>query len=212
LRRGAGALKRRAYIGLGSNLGASERQVSQALADLARLGALRASSLYWTEPLGDPAQPWYVNAVAELETEFEPLELLDRLQALEQAAGRPPRGGPPWQPRRLDLDLLLVEGVELVSERLTLPHPELARRRFVLEPLCEIAPEIRDPRTGSRVRDLLRDLDDPLRVEKLSCTPESKSDGTSCAGGCADIRTDIDDIESDDIESERRNRPEAQSR
>jgi 2-amino-4-hydroxy-6-hydroxymethyldihydropteridine diphosphokinase len=144
--------------------------VTAALADLARLGRLRASSLYRTEPLGDPDQPWYVNAVAQLETGLLPLALLDRLQELERIAGRPPHGVR-WAPRRLDLDLLFVDGIELATPRLVLPHPELAHRRFVLEPLCEIAPDLRDPRSGRTVRDLLAHLDDPLRVEKLCAPP-----------------------------------------
>lgn len=138
----------------------------RALAALGGLGRVRASSLYRTEPLGDPDQPWYVNAVAELRTELPPEALLDALQALERAAGRPARRRR-WAPRVLDLDLLLYDRLVLDTPRLRLPHPELHRRRFVLEPLAELAPALRDPRTGARADELKSGLDDPLGVEKL---------------------------------------------
>ena len=85
-------MNRLAYIGLGSNLADPPRQIERALRELRRWGALRSSSLYRTEPLGDPNQPWYVNAVAELETERSPQELLVRLKRLERRAGREERG------------------------------------------------------------------------------------------------------------------------
>jgi 2-amino-4-hydroxy-6-hydroxymethyldihydropteridine diphosphokinase len=140
--------------------------VKRALRALEVLGAVRASSLYRTEPLGPAGQPWYVNAVAELRTRLDPGPLLERLQALERRAGRPLRPLR-WSPRVLDLDLLLCGDLVIQTPRLTLPHPELGRRRFVLEPLAELAPGLREPLQGARVRDLLRGLDDPLRVEKL---------------------------------------------
>ncbi len=158
---------RKAYIGLGANLGDPVRQVQRALAELAAWGPLRASSLYRTEPLGDPDQPWYVNAVAELETAEAPEALLGRLKALEQALGRTP-GGARWAPRELDLDLLLLGDLVLETPELCLPHRGLRRRRFVLEPLAELAAQARDPSDGRSVGELLRALDDRLRVEKLS--------------------------------------------
>jgi 2-amino-4-hydroxy-6-hydroxymethyldihydropteridine diphosphokinase len=153
-------------VGVGSNLGDPEVRVRGALADLAALGPLRASSLYRTEPLGDPRQPWYVNAVAEIETPLGAEALLARLRELEIRAGRPPertRGGP----RVLDLDLLLLGHLVVRTPTLELPHPGLSERRFVLEPLCELAPDAVDPRSGASAARLLAALDDPLRVEKL---------------------------------------------
>jgi 2-amino-4-hydroxy-6-hydroxymethyldihydropteridine diphosphokinase len=154
-------------VGIGSNLDDPARHVREALGALGRLGALRASALYRSEPLGDPDQPWYVNAAATLETALEPPALLAELRNLEQAAGRPAER-PRWGPRVLDLDLLLLGDCVLETPELTLPHPGLGGRRFVLEPLCEIAPELVDPRSGKSVADLLRDLDDPLYLERLS--------------------------------------------
>jgi len=155
-----------AFIGLGSNLADPRLQVNRALDELARLGPLQVSSLYRSEPLGDPEQPWYVNAVARLETALEPQKLLEALQALARAAGRRP--GARWGPRTLDLDLLLYADRRLSAPGLELPHPRFRERRFVLEPLAELAPGLLDPVTGLTARELLAELDDPLLVEKLS--------------------------------------------
>lgn len=160
-------MKARAYVGLGANLGNPWAQVQRALIELAAWGPLRASSLYRTEPLGDPGQPWYVNAVAELETDLTPQALLERLQWLERRFGRAACEAR-WAPRLLDLDLLLYGTQVLTGPGLRVPHPGFHRRRFVLEPLAELAPELRDPRTGKSVLELLRGLDDRLRVEKSS--------------------------------------------
>jgi 2-amino-4-hydroxy-6-hydroxymethyldihydropteridine diphosphokinase len=129
-----------AYVGLGANLGDAPAAVTQALRDLGRLPQTqlaRASSLYRSAPV-DAAGPDYVNAVAELHTALSPHELLAELQRLEQAAGRER----PWRnaPRTLDLDLLLYDDVRLDSPELTIPHPRMHERAFVLVPLAEIAP------------------------------------------------------------------------
>jgi 2-amino-4-hydroxy-6-hydroxymethyldihydropteridine diphosphokinase len=137
----AGAEPVRAYIGLGSNLQQPAEQLRRGFQGLARIpgSTLKACSpLYRSRPLGPQDQPAYVNAVAELSTALAPLELLDRLQALEQAQGRE-RGGERWGPRTLDLDLLLYGDFRIELLRLRVPHPGLARREFVLYPLLEIA-------------------------------------------------------------------------
>ncbi len=153
-------------MGVGSNQDDPRRQVERALLALQTLGAVRASSLYRSEPLGDPAQPWYVNAVAELRTALAPRDLLEALRELECAAGRPAERER-WAPRILDLDLLLYDAVRIDEPGLVVPHPGLAQRRFVLVPLAEIAPEALDPRCGRSAQELLAALDDPLRLEKL---------------------------------------------
>jgi 2-amino-4-hydroxy-6-hydroxymethyldihydropteridine diphosphokinase len=140
--------------------------VRAAIAELARFGPLRASSLWRTEPLGEPDQPWFVNAVVELRLEGDAPGCLERLHALERAFGRPAERAR-WAPRSLDLDLLLFGDAQIASKKLTLPHPGLARRRFVLAPLAELAPELVPPGQTRSIRELLADLDDPLRVEKL---------------------------------------------
>ena len=146
----------RAYIGLGSNLRDPRMQLQRGLAALAALPGSRCvacSSLYRSIPLGPP-QPDYINAVAALDTRLEPLALLDALQDLEARQGRVREEGTRWGPRVLDLDLLLYDALILDGPRLTLPHPELSRRDFVLYPLYEIAPHLNIPRLGS-LKDLL---------------------------------------------------------
>jgi 2-amino-4-hydroxy-6-hydroxymethyldihydropteridine diphosphokinase len=140
----------RACIGLGSNLDDPVRQVGSALDELAGLPLsrlLRRSSLYRSPPMGPTDQPDYVNAAALIETALEPLELLDVLQAIEAAHGR--RRELRWGPRTLDLDLLVYGDLRLDHPRLTLPHPGIAGRAFVLVPLAEIAPDLELPGTGS---------------------------------------------------------------
>lgn len=135
-----------AFIGLGSNLDAPRRQVEQALEELDRLPLTRrvaASRLYASRPVGPQDQPDYVNAVAELHTRLSPLALLDQLQALEQRHRRVRQRH--WGPRTLDLDLLWMGNAEWRHPRLTLPHPELVNRAFVVLPLAEIATDLRLP-------------------------------------------------------------------
>jgi 2-amino-4-hydroxy-6-hydroxymethyldihydropteridine diphosphokinase len=147
--------------------------VRAAIAALAKWGPLRASSLWRTEPLGSAEQPWYVNAVVELELEGDADSCLVRLHALERAFGRPAERAR-WAPRRLDLDLLLFGAEQRASATLALPHPGLATRRFVLAPLAELAPALVAPGQTRSVAALLADLDDPLRVEKLKASTPSE--------------------------------------
>jgi 2-amino-4-hydroxy-6-hydroxymethyldihydropteridine diphosphokinase len=147
-----------AFVGLGSNLGRPVSQVRDALHELDALQGTRLmhrSSLYRSAPLGPVRQPDYINAVAMLETRLAPYALLDRLQAIEQDHGRV--RGRRWGPRTLDLDLLLFGDRRIASERLRVPHPEIARRPFVLFPLNEIAPDLTLPGIGP-LASLLRDL------------------------------------------------------
>ena len=145
----------RAFIGLGSNLDDPILQLTQACTELASLPecrALRCSSLYHSAPMGPQDQPSFINAVATLDTTLVPLALLDALQAIELRHHRV-RDGERWGPRTLDLDLLLY-GDEVIDEaRLTVPHPGLIEREFVLHPLAEIAPDLRIP-GYARVREL----------------------------------------------------------
>lgn len=145
----------RVYVGLGSNLDQPAGQLQRAFGELAEIPAtsLEArSSLYVSRPLGPADQPDYFNAVARLETTLEPLMLLDRLQAIEALHQR--RRERHWGPRTLDLDLLLYDDLVMDSPRLRIPHPGMHERDFVLEPLLEIAGDIRIPGRG-RVAELL---------------------------------------------------------
>ncbi|MBA2360687.1 MAG: 2-amino-4-hydroxy-6-hydroxymethyldihydropteridine diphosphokinase [Actinobacteria bacterium] len=138
------------YIGLGANLGDRERTIRAAVE---RLGAdpeidvVAVSTLRETEPVGYVAQPRFLNGAAALQTGLAPRELLARLLAVEQELGRT-RDGPRFGPRTIDLDLLLY-GEAVVEERgLVVPHPRLAERRFVLEPLAELDPDLEVPGRG----------------------------------------------------------------
>ena len=133
-----------AYVGLGANLGDREAAIRRA-AEL--LGAERLSTLRETEPWGYADQPRFLNAVAELETEEEPQALLERLLAIERELGRV-REGPRYGPRTIDLDLLLYGELQLDEPGITVPHPRLHERGFVLEPLVELAPELDVPGRG----------------------------------------------------------------
>lgn len=129
-----------AYVALGANLGDAQTTLRQALRDLGSLPhtqLVRASSFYRSAPI-DSSGPDYLNAVAELRTALKPQALLNELQQLEQAAGRQR----PWRnaPRTLDLDILLYGDITLASPVLTIPHPRMHERAFVLVPLAEIAP------------------------------------------------------------------------
>ena len=155
-----------AYVGIGANLDDPAARVRDAFVELAALPGtrlVRRSSLYRTQPQGYAAQPDFVNAVAALDTELAPAELLDRLQAIETKAGR--RRSFPNAPRTLDLDLLLYDAQRIDQPGLVVPHPRMHERAFVLVPLVEIAPEVRIPGAG-RARDCLARIAGQI-VERL---------------------------------------------
>jgi 2-amino-4-hydroxy-6-hydroxymethyldihydropteridine diphosphokinase len=146
----------RAYIGLGSNLGDREATIRRALELLDAdegIDVVAVSTLRDTEPVGIVDQPRFLNGAAAVETELGPRELLARLLAVERALGRE-RTGPRFGPRTVDLDLLLYGGRVVDEPGLRVPHPRLAERKFALEPLAELAPELVLP-DGRRVGDLL---------------------------------------------------------
>jgi 2-amino-4-hydroxy-6-hydroxymethyldihydropteridine diphosphokinase len=156
----------RAYVALGSNLGDSRQHLQdaiEALAILPHTQVIARSRIYRTPPWGVVDQPDFLNAAVSLETTLDPHELLDALLTIERAAGRQ-RNGQRWGPRTLDLDLLHVEGKAVNSERLSLPHPHIADRAFVLLPLHDVAPDLVIPGQGN-VADLLR------IVDTQGCTP-----------------------------------------
>ncbi len=140
-----------AYVGLGANLGDPAAQLRAALAAIAALDGTQVvatSRFYRSAPMGPPDQPYYCNAVCHVRTAIAPRDLLDALIGIERAAGRI-RGGERWGARRLDLDLLHVEGVVLDEPGLHLPHPGIAQRNFVLVPLAELAPALAIPGLGA---------------------------------------------------------------
>ncbi|MBA2475937.1 MAG: 2-amino-4-hydroxy-6-hydroxymethyldihydropteridine diphosphokinase [Actinobacteria bacterium] len=151
---------RRVYVGLGANLGSREQTIRRALEllhDGFETRVVAVSTLRETDPVGLSEQPRFLNGVAVLETSLEPGELLDRLLSVERSLGRT-RDGPRFGPRTIDLDLLLAGDAVLEEPGLTLPHPRLHERRFVLEPLVEVAPGLVVPGRGP-VAELLSALD-----------------------------------------------------
>jgi 2-amino-4-hydroxy-6-hydroxymethyldihydropteridine diphosphokinase len=138
-------------IGLGSNLGDRWGHLRHGLRGLSRVGArlLAMSSVWESEPVDSPAREWFLNMAVRFDTDRDPLALLDDLLTIEREAGRVrdvPNG-----PRTLDLDLLTLGELRIRDPRLCLPHPRMWERRFVLEPLAEIAPSLRNPATGRTV-------------------------------------------------------------
>ncbi len=148
-----------AYVGLGSNLGDRRALLDGALARLAAEPGLRllaASRWIETDPVGGPPQPRYLNGACALESALEPRELLSRMLAIEWDLGRV--RGERWAPRTVDLDLLFYGDLVVREPDLEVPHPRAHERAFVLEPLAEIAPQLRHPVLGMTVRDLAMGL------------------------------------------------------
>ncbi len=163
----------RAFIGIGTNLGdraANYRQALQRLADLPDTRIVRQSSVYETEPVGD-LKGSFLNLVVELETEMPADALMRRLLAIERAMGRkrpaarkPSRKTAGYTPRTIDLDLLLFNKEVINTPSLTVPHPRLHERRFVLAPMVELAPMLIHPKTNKTISEMLVELKSPYRV------------------------------------------------
>ncbi len=148
-----------AFIGVGSNLDSPREKCAEAIQRISKLSDccfLSQSFFYQTAPIGDTDQEWFVNAALQIETDLDPLQLLEALVDVEQAMGRTFRRK--WGPREIDLDLLFFDDRILQSEHLQLPHPELHKRRFVLEPLNDLAPEWIHPELRVSIQQLLREL------------------------------------------------------
>ena len=165
-------MERIGYLGLGSNVGDREAQLTRALEELSARGVVveATSSLYETEPVGEILdQPDFLNAAARVRTALTPEDLLDLCKAIEAEHGRE-LGGPRHGPRPIDIDLLLLGDIEMSTERLTLPHPEVTSRRFVLEPLLELDPGLRLP-DGAELRAALDALGPGQRVIRVAAPP-----------------------------------------
>jgi 2-amino-4-hydroxy-6-hydroxymethyldihydropteridine diphosphokinase len=158
----------RASIALGSNLGDRLAHLRQARAEVLALGGIagpiRCSRVYETEPVGtDPGAGVFLNAVMEVEFTGHPIALLDALQTVEARLGRPSKR-PRNAPRPIDLDILYAGNLVLNNEEIVIPHPRLHLRRFVLQPLAEIRPDLVLPGREQTIAELLRQLDDPASV------------------------------------------------
>ncbi len=160
-------MKKVVYLGLGSNVGDRKRNLDEALERLrqAGLGIQRVSAWYETEPVDYRDQPWFLNCVAEVVTELMPLQLLKRLQKIEWEMGR--RRVVPRGPRNIDLDILFYGRHVIDRPELTVPHPRLHERRFVLEPLRELNPELRHPVTKKSVSEMLAALPAGQQIKRI---------------------------------------------
>ncbi len=152
------------YIGLGSNLGDRVARLREAVVRLSRIIEItRVSRLYVHAPLGYVSADAFINAVVEGRTTLKPLALLTELQSIERAMGR--RRGIQHGPRPIDLDILFYGTAQMESLELTIPHPRLAERAFVLKPLAELAPDLMHPVLYYTIRQLLSNVDDAAQVK-----------------------------------------------
>ncbi len=151
----------RAWIGLGSNLGDRLGYIKKALAMVGALpgtDVVNVSSIYDTRPVGREEQPRFLNAAAEVTTDLDARAFMNELLAIEDRCGRFRRVA--WGPRTLDIDLLLFDDVQIEDPELTVPHPRMTKRPFVLIPLEEIAPDLLIPGVGKNIRLLVREIGD----------------------------------------------------
>jgi len=154
------------YLALGSNVGDRDTHLARARERLSSddTHVLRASPIYETEPRDLPDQAWFLNQVVEIETHLFPKQLLARVQKIELALGRLPTR--PKGPRTIDIDILLYGDTILSNPGLEIPHPRLADRRFVLEPLADLASDLRHPRTNATVKEMLAQVRNQ-RVQRI---------------------------------------------
>jgi 2-amino-4-hydroxy-6-hydroxymethyldihydropteridine diphosphokinase len=158
-----------AFLALGSNVGDRQANLRDAVARLeaAEIGVTRRSSLYETAPQELLDQPWFLNAVVQVETELFPLQLLARARQIERDMGR--RRVTPKGPRNIDIDILFYGRSVIATAELEVPHPRIAQRRFVLEPLAEIAPDFRHPITRKTAAEMLASLE-PQGIRRIDGT------------------------------------------
>ena len=162
------SIEEQVYVAMGSNLGDRDAHLAAALAALRAtegVDVVAVSPLYETDPVGPPPQGAYLNGAIELATTLTPDAVLERLLEIEASQGRT-RGPDRNEPRTLDLDLLLFGDRKLAGPDLEIPHPRLAERPFVLEPLCDLAPDLVHPTLGETVEALARRVRDPAAVRR----------------------------------------------
>ncbi len=155
-----------AFIGIGTNLGDRKKHIAEALERLERrtdIKVIKSSSLYVTEPIGYVGQDWFLNCVVEVMTSMPPRELLSHCLSIEEQMGR--TRTMQWGPRIIDLDILLYDDTVIEDDELTVPHPNMDKRRFVLVPIVEIAPDVIHPKLNKTVTDLLKNLKDAHKVD-----------------------------------------------
>jgi 2-amino-4-hydroxy-6-hydroxymethyldihydropteridine diphosphokinase len=157
-----------AYIGIGSNLGDKLHHCEKAISEILKIDhhkLLAKSSLFKTQPIGCTSQDWFVNGVIKIETDLDALELFRTLKALESQLGRTETFR--WGPRIIDLDILFFDDVEIHTEELQIPHPQIQNRQFVLIPLIEIDRNFIHPVLKTTIQELLNNFKEDQGVEKI---------------------------------------------
>ena len=162
----------RVFIGLGSNLGDRMENLRAAFQMMSAFTEIvRVSSIYETEPVGNEDQPDFLNCAAEINSSLTPRKLLDELKTVEDKLGR--ARGEKWGPRTIDIDIIFYDDLVIDCDELQVPHPASHLRRFVLEPLCEISPDLIHPRLGVPLSLLLDKLTDTKSVKKSEILPHN---------------------------------------
>jgi 2-amino-4-hydroxy-6-hydroxymethyldihydropteridine diphosphokinase len=155
----------RVFLGLGSNIGERGKFLNRAVAEIKKVRDTKivwTSSVYETDPVGKTDQPKFLNAAVEIETRLGPKELYAEVRMIEQRLGRTAKER--WGPREIDVDILLYDGLVFHDDEVTVPHPEMERRKFVLVPLREIAPDLVHPINGMTMEELVASCKDVGRV------------------------------------------------
>jgi 2-amino-4-hydroxy-6-hydroxymethyldihydropteridine diphosphokinase len=152
------------YLGLGSNMGDKEGSIKKAISLLSDLGVVvKASKLYLTEPVGFKDQEWFLNIIVLLETDLDPYRLLDAVQSIEKSMGRVRVRR--YEPRVIDIDILFYDDLVIDDESLTIPHPRLHERRFILEAMLDLNPCLKHPVNGKTIEELYHECRDHSMVK-----------------------------------------------
>ena len=161
-------LKIIAYIGIGSNLGTPKENCTNAIKEISRtkdIKIIARSSFYKTEPIGEIQQNWFVNSVIKIETDLSPTDLLSTLLDIESVMGRVRKEK--WGPRLIDLDLLFYDNIVFKKKGISLPHPEIQKRKFVLTPMSEISENFIHPVLKKTIKTLLQESLDTSVIKKI---------------------------------------------
>ncbi len=166
----------RVFLSLGSNQGDRLLNIQQAVASLGmndKIKIIKSSSFYETEPWGNKNQPWFLNAAVAIDTDFSCEELLAYCQIIEEKLGRVRNNGEKWQERTIDIDILMYDNLIKATQKLTVPHPYMHERAFVLVPMLEVKADLVHPVFNKTINDLYDELDNPEDVFLYGTLPQN---------------------------------------